>query len=112
MASQQSLIQKQAPCGDRCVAYLIDGAISAAFSWALGAGCVYDLIKDGIRDGQSLGKGMMGLRVVKFDTGQPPTLMDSCLRNCFSCCPCMLLFTEGKRRFGDYVGGTIVIKDM
>ena len=111
MASQQSLIRKQAPCADRCVASLIDGAISALFSWALGAGCVYDLIKDGIRDGQSIGKGMMGLRVVKFDTGQPSTVGSSILRNCFYCCPCLLLVTEGNRRFGDYVGGTIVIKD-
>ncbi len=112
MASRQSLIQKQAPCGDRCVAYLIDGVISAAISWALGAGCIYALIKDGIRDGQSIGKGMMGLRVVKFDTGQPATIGASCFRNCLACCPCLLLVTEGKRRFGDYVGGTIVIKDM
>lgn len=112
MSTQQSLVQRQAPCGERCVAALIDGVISGAISWALGAGCIYDLIKDGIRDGQSIGKGMMGLRVVKFDTGQPPTIVNSILRNCFMCCPCLLLVTEGKRRFGDYVGGTIVIKDQ
>ncbi|MFX1505681.1 MAG: RDD family protein [Promethearchaeota archaeon] len=112
MSSQQALIQKQAPCGDRCVAALVDGVISAAISWALGAGCIYDLIKDGIRDGQSIGKGMMGLRVVKFDTGQPATIGSSILRNCFYCCPCLLLVTAGRRRFGDYVGGTIVIKDV
>ena len=112
MASGQTLVQKEAPCGDRCIAYLIDYVIVAAISWACGAGCIYFIIKDGIRDGVSIGKGMMGLRVVKYDTGQPAVIMDSCLRNCCDLCPCILLFTEGKRHVGDYIGGTIVIKDQ
>ncbi|UCG90421.1 MAG: RDD family protein, partial [Candidatus Heimdallarchaeota archaeon] len=97
---------------DRCVAYLIDEALGMIFSWAACGGCIYTFIKDGVRDGRSIGKGMMGLRVVKFDTGQPPTITDSCLRNCLACCPPLLLFTEGRRRFGDFVAGTIVIKDV
>jgi len=103
MSRQQTLIQRQAPCADRCVAYIIDDILS----------CIpfYFCIKDGIRDGRSIGKGMMGLRVVKFGTGQPATIVDSCLRNCCGICPCLLLITPGRRRFGDYIGGTIVIKD-
>lgn len=54
----------------------------------------------------------MGLRVVKYNTGKPATVTDSCPRNFFSCCVCLLLVTEVRRRFGDYVGGTIVIKDQ
>ncbi|MHA1994219.1 MAG: RDD family protein [Candidatus Hodarchaeales archaeon] len=103
MSSQQALLRKTAPCMDRCIASIIDGFLS----------CIpcYPLWKDGIRDGQSFGKGMMGLRVVKFSTGRPATITDSCLRNCFSCCEPLLLITSGRRRFGDYVAGTIVIKD-
>ena len=103
MSSQQALIRKQAPCADRCVAYLIDDILS----------CIpfYFCIKDGIRDGQSIGKGMMGLRVVKLSTSQPATIVDSCLRNCCGICPILLLVTSGRRRFGDLIAGTIVIKD-
>ena len=104
MASSQALIQKKAPFMDRCVAYIVDYILS----------CIplYFCIKDGIRDGQSIGKGMMGLRVVKFDTGQPATIMDSCLRNCCGLCPPVALITAGNRRVGDYIAGTIVIKDQ
>jgi uncharacterized RDD family membrane protein YckC len=103
MASGQALIQRQAPCMDRCLAYFIDDIFSVI--------PFYFCIKDGIRDGRSIGKGLMGLRVVKFDTGQPATIMDSCLRNCCSLCPPVLLITAGHRRVGDYIAGTIVIKD-
>ncbi len=105
MASSQTLVQKQAPCMDRCVAYIIDYII-------VGICFLYFCFKDGIRDGRSIGKGMMGLSVVKFDTGQPATIMDSCLRNCCNLCPPVLLITEGKRHVGDYIAGTIVIKDQ
>ena len=103
MSSEQALLQKTAPCTDRCIASLVDDVFNII--------PCYFLWKDGIRDGQSFGKGMMGLRVVKFSTGQPATITDSCLRNCLSCCPLLLLITSGRRRFGDYVAGTIVIKD-
>ncbi|MHA1967141.1 MAG: RDD family protein [Candidatus Hodarchaeales archaeon] len=104
MASGQALIQKQAPCIDRCVAYIIDDFLSII--------PFYFCFKDGIRDGQSIGKGLMGLRVVKFDTGEPAQVMDSCLRNCCDCCPPLLLITAGHRHVGDYIAGTIVIKDQ
>lgn len=104
MSSSQALVQRQAPCGDRCVAYLVDGILS----------CIpcYACIKDGIRDGRSIGKGMMGLRVVKVSTGQPATIVDSCLRNCCNLCVPVLLVTEGRRHVGDFIAGTIVIKDQ
>jgi len=104
MSSQKALASKSAPLISRCIASLIDGVFN----------CLpcYGLWKDGIRDGQSFGKGMMGLRVVKFSSGQPATIMDSCLRNFCSCCPPLCLITSGRRRFGDMVAGTIVIKDQ
>jgi uncharacterized RDD family membrane protein YckC len=103
MSTEQALLRRTAPCMDRCIAYLVDDFLSII--------PCYCLWKDGIRDGQSIGKGLMGLRVVKFSTGQPATITDSCLRNFCSCCVPLLLITSGRRRFGDYVAGTIVIKD-
>ncbi|MFX0208883.1 MAG: hypothetical protein ACFFDT_23065 [Candidatus Hodarchaeota archaeon] len=49
---------------------------------------------------------------MKFGTGEPVTIVDSCLRNCWGICPCLLLIISGRRCFGDYIGGTIVIKDQ
>jgi uncharacterized RDD family membrane protein YckC len=107
MSRSQALSRRSAPCLDRCIASIIDSIIS---------GCLilvcYPFWKDGIRDGQSFGKGMMGLRVVNFTTGNPASVMDSCLRNFCSCCPPLLLITKGRRRFGDMIAGTIVIKDV
>ncbi|MHA1944708.1 MAG: RDD family protein [Candidatus Hodarchaeales archaeon] len=104
MSSQQALVRKSAPLVSRCVAAIIDIPFN----------CIpcYGLWKDGIRDGQSFGKGLMGLRVVNFTTGNSATIMDSCLRNFCSCCPPLCLITSGHRRFGDMIAGTIVIKDQ
>jgi len=102
--SSQALINKAAPCGDRCIALIVDGICSCLPT--------YTCWKDGIRDGQSFGKGMMGLRVVKMQTGQPATIMDSCLRNCCNLCPILLCVTAGHRHVGDMIAGTIVIKDQ
>jgi uncharacterized RDD family membrane protein YckC len=45
------------------------------------AGLVYLLIGDGLFDGRSLGKKLIGLRVVSVDTNTPCTFRDSILRN-------------------------------
>ncbi|MHA2297229.1 MAG: RDD family protein [Candidatus Hodarchaeales archaeon] len=106
-----------APCMDRCIAFIIDdflNIIPTYYCW-----------KDGIRDGQSFGKGLIGnLRVVKYDTGQPATIGDSLMRNCGESiatgCTCgllgllscfWLLFDSEHRRLGDRLAGTIVIRD-
>ena len=104
MSSQQALVRKSAPLVSRCIASLIDGCFN----------CLpcYCLWKDGIRDGQSFGKGMMGLRVVKFSSGQPATISDSCIRNFCELCPPVLCITSGRRRVGDMIAGTIVITDQ
>ena len=103
MSSQKALVRKSAPLVSRCIAAIIDSFFN----------CIpcYGCWKDGIRDGQSFGKGMMGLRVVKFSTGKPATITDSCLRNFCSLCPPVLCITSGRRRVGDFIAGTIVIKD-
>jgi uncharacterized RDD family membrane protein YckC len=45
------------------------------------AGLAYLLIGDGLFEGESLGKKLIGLRVVSVDTNIPCTFRDSILRN-------------------------------
>jgi uncharacterized RDD family membrane protein YckC len=45
------------------------------------AGLVYLLIGDGLFDGRSVGKKIIGLRVVSADTDKPCSFRDSILRN-------------------------------
>ena len=49
------------------------------------AGLAYLLISDGLFDGRSLGKKLMGLRVVSADTQAPCTFRSSILRNSTLC---------------------------
>ncbi|MFX0126111.1 MAG: RDD family protein [Candidatus Hodarchaeota archaeon] len=104
MISPEALEDKAAPCKLRCIAFCIDGCFNFL-------PCYY-FWKDKIRQGRSIGKGLLGLRVVNFSDGKPITLGSSFLRNFCVCCPVCSLITRGKRRFGDYVAGTIVIKDQ
>lgn len=113
----------QASLGDRCFALIIDDCISACISivscavLCLPLGFIYDCLKDGIREGQSLGKGGMNLRVVDFRTGMPATIGQSMVRNCCcgwcdsSTCYIAALFDSNGRRIGDQFAGTVVIKD-
>jgi uncharacterized RDD family membrane protein YckC len=96
-----------APLCDRCIAYVIDGILSGC-----GLACLcYPIWKDGIRGGRSFGKGLMNLRVVKHGTRTGATVTDSCLRNCCNLCVCLLCITPERRHVGDYIAGTIVIRD-
>lgn len=45
------------------------------------AGLSYLLISDGLFDGRSLGKHLMGLRVVSYTTHKPCTMKESIIRN-------------------------------
>ena len=100
---------------DRCVASLIDDAIASAIPCF---GFLYTWFKDAIRDGQSVGKGFMGLRVVDFQTGVPASFDQSFTRNCcpgcfdVCCCYLMVLIDENGRRIGDHAAGTIVVQDQ
>ncbi|MFX0013772.1 MAG: RDD family protein [Promethearchaeota archaeon] len=107
----------KAPCGERAVGYLIDSAISGILSW-FAIGFVYSCVKDGIREGQSLGKGLMRLRVVDIQTGMPATIGQSFIRNCCPgcldgcCCYLVALIDQDGRRIGDHAAGTVVILDQ
>lgn len=95
----------------RCVGSIIDGIVGGICICIL-----YPLWKDGIREGRSVGSGAMGIKVVKMNTGQPATCVDSIIRNCalgiscgigYLCC----LFNSENRHFGDLVAGTISVED-
>ncbi|MBM4137081.1 MAG: RDD family protein [Nitrospira sp.] len=70
----------------RTVAKILDYIIIAAVAEMVPkagffAGLVYLLIGDGLFEGRSLGKKLIGLRVVSADTNKPCTFRDSILRN-------------------------------
>ena len=106
----------KAPMGERCIAYLIDSAISSVLSYIC-IGVFYSCFKDGIREGRSFGKGLMNLRVIDYVSGMPATPGQSFIRNCVCgwvdvmCCFLAVFLTEDGRRIGDQVAGTIVILD-
>lgn len=70
----------------RTVAKILDFIIIAAVveivpKAGFFAGLAYLLIGDGLFDGRSLGKKLIGLKVVSSDTHKPCTFRDSILRN-------------------------------
>lgn len=84
----------------RCVASFIDGFIFGKLCGTM----------DGINEGRGVGKGMMGIRTVKYGTGEAPSIGNSCVRNCCNLCFCLACVGEG-RHVGDLIAGTIVIED-
>lgn len=87
--------------------FLVIGALATIVKAPIGslAALTYSLIADGFFDGRSLGKKMIGLRVVNLRTGMPCNFKDSILRNIpiaavvmFALIPILgwiLLFTAG-----------------
>lgn len=70
----------------RIIARLLDFIIIAAAAKTLPqvgyiAGIVYLLISDGLFDGRSLGKKILGLKVLSLSTGGSGNFRDSILRN-------------------------------
>ncbi|MFX0207154.1 MAG: RDD family protein, partial [Candidatus Hodarchaeota archaeon] len=108
----------RAPLRDRLIALLIDSCIVGGLTYAICLGWLYQAGKDYIREGQSFGKGLMGLRVIDYNTGMPATVYQSFIRNCLcgcvdaSCCCLAVMIDEDGRRIGDHVAGTVVIKDQ
>lgn len=82
---------------------------------------IYNLIKDGLGEGQSWGKKACGLMVINIDTNLPCNKGQSCLRNFISTLvaiipyvgwlvePIMAMATDDGRKFGDKVAKTQVI---
>jgi uncharacterized RDD family membrane protein YckC len=105
----------------RIIAAFIDGAIVSLLAPVLLAGFVYHLIKDGLFDGRSVGKKVMGLRVVNVDTGQPCDFKASAVRHGLGLVPCVNVFyllaevymvvtKADRRRISDGWAHTMVIE--
>ena len=77
-------------------------------------GLLYFLLADGL-EGGSIGKRLVGIRVVSAATGAPCTFGQSFLRNLLQTIlgPIDILFILGERhqRLGDKAAGTVVIVD-
>jgi uncharacterized RDD family membrane protein YckC len=79
-------VLKKADLTHRLLARFIDFLIGAAFCLVLYPvgvlmGATYIAIADGLFSGQSLGKRIIGLRVVRAADGGPITFKDSLIRN-------------------------------
>lgn len=76
---------------------------------------LYTLLADGLEGGQSIGKRMVGIRVISADTGAPCTFGQSFLRNLLLAflgpIDWIFIFGERRQRLGDKAAGTIVIVD-
>ena len=107
---RSSYIQMKAPMSSRCIALLIDGII---FEICPPLWCFRDVVPE---RGKSIGKSILKLKVVDYDTGQPITFGQSCIRTlclgvCFGLDYIVPFFNDEGRRIGDYVAGTIVLED-
>jgi len=85
-------------------------------SWFLIYFC-YFIVCEMLMDGQSIGKKIFGLRVMK-DNGQPLGLQESLIRNLFRAVLDILyiglffiLFSPKHKRIGDMVAGTVVVAE-
>ena len=91
----------------------IVGVVPVAVAAILGV--LYTLLSDGLEGGQSIGKRLVGIRVVSMSTGAPCTFGQSFVRNLLLMIlgPIDWLFIFGERhqRLGDKAAGTIVILD-
>lgn len=84
------------------------------------AATAYFVVSEMLMDGQSPGKRMAGLRVVR-DDGSPITFLDSALRNIirvvdmlpffYSIGLIAMFFSRKAKRLGDMAAGTIVVKE-
>jgi uncharacterized RDD family membrane protein YckC len=78
-------------------------------------GALYTLFADGLEGGQSIGKRLVGIRVISLETGAPCTFGQSFVRNLLLMIlgPIDWIFILGERhqRLGDKAAGTIVVLD-
>lgn len=118
----------------KCIDFIIIGALLEAIP-RIGyfAGLAYLLIGDGLFEGKSIGKRLMGLKVVLYETGEICSYRTSAIRNFTFAIgyilmkvpligfifPLVVLFFEGMliignekgMRFGDELAKTLVIEE-
>lgn len=90
--------------------------ILVTFAILIAAAFVYILLADALPGGQSLGKRIVGIAVVKESSGQPCGVSQSLVRNLLVVLlgPVDWLFIFGRKhqRLGDKIAGTIVIESL
>jgi uncharacterized RDD family membrane protein YckC len=76
---------------------------------------LYFLLSDGLPQGQSLGKKILKISVVNKSTGESCSVLKSFIRNVLTpfigFIDAIFILTKKKRRLGDYMANTIVIKN-
>lgn len=84
---------------------------------------IYPFIKDGMKNGQSYGKRLMGIRVISLDDGTPCTYARSAIRQLIThlLCnvafigyiiePLIVLLDSDGRRIADRIANTFVVQD-
>ena len=91
----------------------VESTVGAVFGPVAIVCCVlYILFADGLGEGQSIGKRLLGIRVVDSRTGAPCTYRQSFVRNIFyiiGIFDWICIFGEQRQRLGDMVARTIVI---
>ena len=74
----------------------------------------YFILSDALPNGQSLGKKLLGIKVVSKKTGKPCTILQSIVRNIFTpilgVIDAALILGSNRQRLGDVFANTIVIK--
>lgn len=113
----------------RSLAFLIDLILYIALFYGLGGvshfvatflSMIYIVFRDGFFSGQSVGKKVMGIRVIHID-GRPISFVDSSFRNVLFLVPYLLPATlvietfalfrsTDRRRLGDRIAKTRVIR--
>lgn len=83
----------------------------------------YPFIKDGMKNGQSFGKRLMGIRVISLDDGMPCTYARSAIRQLITSLLCnvafigliieplIVLIDDDGRRIADRIANTFVVQD-
>jgi uncharacterized RDD family membrane protein YckC len=83
--------------------------VIAAVGWAM----FYLLFADGFTSGQSVGKRMLGMRVIDLNSGAPCTFLQSFIRNvvlsALGPIDWIFIFGATHQRLGDRAAGTIVV---
>jgi len=112
----------------------LDAIIAASFALSVGYGIkhfsgneslgsvfmvavflIYILFSDGLPNGQSLAKRLLGIRVVHADKHTPCTYGQSFFRNItgvFGIFDWFSIMFKSRRRAGDHLANTIVIKNI
>ena len=84
---------------------------------------IYPFIKDGMKNGQSFGKRLMGIRVISLDDGMPCTYARSAIRHLITSLLCnvaflgliieplIVLIDDDGRRIADRIANTFVVQD-